>query len=186
MAILYKSLRKKKRITSYLYKPYQLTKEEGSLSIVFRDRNLSDLVSFVYHKWEPEAAVNDFLNHLKSIDQHFKKDNPLVVVALDGENAWEYYKNDGWDFLSLLYNRLQTADFLKTTTVSEYLAEFPAKNNLIYLKPGSWINGDFNKWIGSDHKNKAWECLTSAREEFEKVLHEESQLKDSLAWKQLL
>ena len=184
-AILYKSLRKRKRNTSYLYKPYQLKREEGAVNIVFRDRNLSDLISFVYHKWKPKDAVDNFLNNLKNIEQHFEGEDPLVVVALDGENAWEYYRNDGWDFLSLLYERLSSSDFLRTTTVSDYLGNFPPEDNIIHLKPGSWVNGDFNKWIGSEPKNKAWECLIKAREELGVVMKQASQAKDRLTWKQL-
>ncbi|MFH1578115.1 MAG: glycoside hydrolase, partial [Candidatus Omnitrophota bacterium] len=164
-AMLFKSLRKKKRITSYLYQPWQLKRKDGMLNIVFRDRNLSDLIGFAYQGLKPEDAVWDFTNHLKNIARHFKNRNPLVVVALDGENAWEYYKNDGWDFLSLLYQQLSVTDFLKTTTVSEYLRMFPAKRNISYLKAGSWVDGNFNKWIGSDLKNKAWDYLVEARQE---------------------
>ncbi len=180
-AMLFKSLGKKRRVTSRLYQPYQLKRGEGGVNIVFRDRNLSDLISFVYHQLNPKKAVGDFISHLKNIDRHFKHKNPLVVVALDGENAWEYYKNDGWDFLSLLYQKLSESDFLKTTTVSEYLSNFPAQNKLAYLKAGSWVNGNFNKWIGSRLKNKAWEYLTAAREE----LKQSPVGINNLAWKQI-
>jgi alpha-amylase/alpha-mannosidase (GH57 family) len=188
-AMLFKSLGKKKRITSYLYQPYQLRRKQGIINIVFRDRNISDLISFVYHRRKPEDAVEDFLGHLKNIEQHFKNKNPLVVVALDGENAWEYYKNDGWDFLSLLYKKLSASDFLKTVTVSEYLASSPPGENLTYLKPGSWVSGNFDKWIGSKLKNKAWELLAEAREELEQTASDRGKLATSdklnLAWKQI-
>jgi alpha-amylase/alpha-mannosidase (GH57 family) len=181
-AMLFKSLRKKKRIAAYLYKPYRLRREEGEVNIVFRDRNLSDLISFVYHRLSPLEAVGDFLDHLENIRQHCKLENPLAVVALDGENAWEYYRNDGWNFLTLLYQQLSTCEFLKTVTVSEYLEMFPPKDNLGYLKPGSWVGGDFNKWIGSKPKNKAWECLAKAREELGQITNGE---KLNLPWKQI-
>jgi len=184
-AMLFKSLKKKRRVTPYLYQPYQLKREEGAVDIIFRDRNLSDLISFVYHRWKPEEAVDDFLNHLKKINHYFKHEDPLVVVALDGENAWEYYKNDGWYFLSQFYRKLCASDFVKTTTVSEYLAMFPPKQNLDYLKAGSWVDGNFNKWIGSKPKNKAWEYLAQAREELKKLSVGGSQLSDNLAWKQI-
>lgn len=183
-AMLFKSLGKKRRATTYLYRPYQLQRKEGVINIVFRDRNLSDLISFVYQQWKPEDAVNDFINHLKNIEQRFKHKNPLVVVALDGENAWEYYRNDGWDFLSLFYQKLSEADFLKTTTISDYLKMFPAKDNLAYLKPGSWVGGNFNKWIGSKQKNKAWEHLLQAREQLKQVAGAQKDLSD-LVWKQI-
>ncbi len=188
-AMLFKSLGKKKRITSYLYQPYRLKRKQGAINIVFRDRNISDLISFVYHRQKPEDGVEDLLGHLKNIDRHFKNKNPLVVVALDGENAWEYYKNDGWDFLSLLYQRLSASGFLKTVTVSEYLASFPPQNNLAHLKPGSWVSGNFDKWIGSRLKNRAWELLAEARKELEHAAADQGQSaasdKLNLAWKQI-
>ncbi len=169
-AMLFKSLRKRKRVASYLYKPYRLMREEGEVNIVFRDRNLSDLISFVYHRLSPLEAVGDFLDHLENIHQHCKLENPLVVVALDGENAWEYYRNDGWNFLTLLYQQLCTCEFLRTVTVSEYLQMFPPEDNLDYLKPGSWVGGDFNKWIGSSLKNRAWQYLAQARAELQQMI----------------
>ena len=182
-------LGKKRRSTTYLYKPYQLNRERGTINIVFRDRNLSDLISFAYHRLNPKKAVEDFLNHLKNIDKHFKGKNPLVVIALDGENAWEYYKNDGWDFLKLLYHRLSASDFLSATTISEYLSMSPPTDNLSYLKSGSWVGGNFNKWIGAKPKNKAWELLAKAREELGQIAGDDEQLamsdKQRLAWKQI-
>ncbi|MGD9014786.1 MAG: glycoside hydrolase family 57 protein [Candidatus Omnitrophota bacterium] len=188
-AILFKSLGKKKRTTAYLYKPYQLKRKSGEINIVFRDRNLSDLISFVYHRQDTKQAVGDFLNHLKNIDKHFKEKDPLVVIALDGENAWEYYKHDGWDFLKHLYHKLSTSDFLQTTTISEYLLKSPPKDNLAYLSPGSWVAGNFNKWIGAKPKNIAWELLTKAREELGQIANRDTQPaisdKLNLAWKQV-
>ncbi|MFH1678880.1 MAG: glycoside hydrolase family 57 protein, partial [Candidatus Omnitrophota bacterium] len=189
-SMLFKSLGKKRRVTSHLYKPYCLERKEGAVNIVFRDRNLSDLIGFVYRSWKAKDAVEDFIQHLKRISQHSKHKDPLVVIALDGENAWEYYKNDGWDFLTLLYQRLSEADFLKTTTVSEYIKKFPPKDNIPYLKPGSWVNSDFGKWIGSNPKNKAWDYLTQAREELKRVTSDAQQsavIRDKLdlIWKQM-
>ena len=188
-AILFKSLGKKKRAPACLYKPHQLKRKEGAINIVFRDRNLSDLISFVYHRLDAKKAVDDFLHHLNNIDKHFKEKDPLVVIALDGENAWEYYKNDGWDFLTLLYQKLSTCDFLRTTTISEFISKSPPEDNLSYLKPGSWVDGNFNKWIGSKPKNKAWELLVKAREELGHIAGSDRQaaLGDKLnqAWKQI-
>ena len=183
--ILLRSLKKKKRATSFLYKPYQLERKEGKVFLVFRDRNLSDSISFVYHRKPAEEAVTDFINHLRNINETFKNGNPLVCVALDGENAWEYYKNDGRDFLKLLYQRLSQTPNLETTTVSGYLKRYPAGEDIKYLKPGSWVYGNLNKWIGSPLKNKAWEELIEARKELEHVEDNISEDKLRMAWKQI-
>ena len=158
---------KKKRTSRILYKPYLLKREKGGLAVLFRDRNLSDLIGFVYHGLSEQAGVADFIGHLHTIAKGFKGEDCLVVIAMDGENAWEYYKNDGWDFLSRLYRCLSEDRLIKTVTVSEYLREHPAKDNIRRLSAGSWIYGNFNKWMGQEQKNKAWDYLARAREELE-------------------
>ncbi len=168
--ILFKSLKSKKRDTRLLYQPHFVEKEEGKLNIVFRDRNLSDLIGFTYHKWKTESAVNDLIKHMENIHNEFKNRDALVTLAMDGENAWEYYPNDGHDFLELLYQKLSESKVIKTVTVSEYLKKFPARSKIKRLGAGSWIYTEFGKWIGSPQKVKAWEWLAEAREEMEKAI----------------
>jgi alpha-amylase/alpha-mannosidase (GH57 family) len=86
---------------------------------------------------------------------------------MDGENAWEYYPNDGHDFLELFYKRLSESKFIQTTTIKEYLETHNPTNEIKRIAAGSWIYANFNKWIGDPYKNKAWECLALAREELE-------------------
>lgn len=184
-AILFKSLNKKKRDSSLLYQPHILSREEGELNIIFRDRNLSDLIGFVYYNWRAEDAVADLMRHLSNIASAFKKEDILVTIAMDGENAWEYFSNDGHDFLELLYKRLSEADFLKCVTVSEYLKDHRPKNKIKRLAAGSWIYANFGKWIGSPHKNKGWEYLSLARKELEEVKDTLPKGKLELALKQI-
>ena len=179
-AILFKSLKVKKRDTKLLYQPHLLERKAGQLNIVFRDRNLSDLIGFVYHKMNELDAVNNFMMHLENINKAFKGKDILVTIALDGENAWEFYRNDGHDFLELFYQRLSQADFVKMTTVSDYLKTNPAKKEIERLSAGSWIYGEFGKLIGNPHKTKAWEWLAQAR----KAIQETNNPSD-LAWKQM-
>jgi alpha-amylase/alpha-mannosidase (GH57 family) len=181
--ILFKSLNRKKRDTDILYQPHFVKTKEGNVTIVFRDRNLSDLIGFVYHKMEAKPAVDDFMLHLENIAEHFKDEDVLVTIAMDGENAWEFYPNDGHDFLELLYKRLSESTLIKTTTVRNYLKKFPAKFEIKELAPGSWIYGNFGKWIGNPHKVKAWEWLAMARSELRDTKLKGRRL--DLAWKQM-
>lgn len=164
--ILFRSI-KKKRSSHLLYKTYCLKRKEGDLTILFRDRNLSDLIGFVYHNMTEPASVADFIGHLHNIAKTFKHQDAYIVIAMDGENAWEYYKNDGWNFLSHLYKSISDDPLIQTVTVSEYLKLYKAKDNIKRLSAGSWIYGNFNKWIGQEQKNKAWEYLAKARKELE-------------------
>ncbi len=184
-AILFKSLKKRKRDTALLYQPYLLSREEGELNIIFRDRNLSDLIGFVYYNWKAEDAVADLMKHLKNIANAFKNEDKLVTIAMDGENAWEYFVNDGHDFLELFYQRLSEADFLKTATISEYLKNHKPKSQVKRLAAGSWIYANFGKWIGNPYKNRAWEWLSLAREELEKIKSLLPKAKLELAYKQI-
>jgi len=184
-AILFKSLKLKKRDTRLLYQPHSLKRGEGELKIVFRDRNLSDLFGFVYHSWKAENAVADFILHLENIHKAFKDEDSLVTIAMDGENAWEYYTNDGQDFLNLLYQRLSELEFVKTTTVSEYLETHPVKSRIKHLSAGSWIYGNFNKWMNHPYKAKAWDWLLSARQELDNPDLKLANEQLTLAWKQI-
>lgn len=185
-AILFKSLKKKKRDTRLLYQPYLLKREDGNLNIVFRDRNLSDLIGFVYHSYKTEEAVDDFIGHLKNISAAFKNEDILVCVAMDGENAWEYYLNDGHDFLESLYQKLSALEFVKTTTIKEYLETHKPIAEIKRLTAGSWIYANFSKWINNPYKNLAWEYLAKARAELESIKVSKSQSVNlNLAWKQI-
>ncbi|MBI5048400.1 MAG: hypothetical protein HZB54_05595 [Deltaproteobacteria bacterium] len=179
-----------------LYKPYHTEAGEKKLSIVFRDHVLSDLVGFVYTTWKAEKAAEDFIGRLSKI--HDSLEDPeacLVSIILDGENAWEYYKNDGRDFLTALYARLSNNQLFKLVTVSEHLNNHPSKDQLPMLYSGSWINHNFKIWIGHSEDNTAWDYLKDARDaliEYEnrlKVkgerLEGEEANKIALAWQEI-
>ena len=165
--ILFKSLPKDSGIVSnLLYMPHRVKINGSSVNMLFRDHTLSDLIGFVYYKMNPEAAADDFIGRLKKIQESFNgngAEEHIVTIILDGENCWEYYKNDGWDFLSALYRKLSNEPALITTTVSGFLENFPPKNTLPALFPGSWINGNFGIWIGHSEDNQAWDYLNQAR-----------------------
>ncbi|MFS0516964.1 glycoside hydrolase [Nostoc sp. UIC 10607] len=153
-----------------LYRPYRLQTAEGDLSIVFRDHRLSDLIGFTYGAMPAKQAAADLVGHLQAIakmqrDSH--SDQPwLVTIALDGENCWEFYPQDGKPFLEALYQSLSDEPHLKLVTVSEFLEEFPATATIPggQLHSGSWVDGSFTTWIGDPAKNRAWDYLTGARE----------------------
>lgn len=183
-AVLFRSLKIKKRDTRFLYRPYVLKRKDGDLFVLFRDRGLSDLIGFTYPNWDAGDAVSDFMRHMKNIADAFRNEDILVTVALDGENAWEYYRNDGHDFLNLLYEKLSGSDFVRTVTPGGYFNLHPPVSGIKRLSAGSWINGDFSKWINSPYKNKGWEYLTLVRNEMRDMMKRGEPVSDQ-AWKQL-
>jgi len=158
-----------------LYQPYRV-QSPGSppVAMVFRDVVLSDKVGFTYSGLQGSAAADDFMLRLRNIAkalQAQKATGPhLVSVILDGENAWEYYANDGKEFLNSLYTRLSQATDIKTVTPSEYLAKFPPTAKIDKLWAGSWIGASYETWIGEREENTAWNYLGAARDTLQKYL----------------
>jgi alpha-amylase/alpha-mannosidase (GH57 family) len=147
-----------------LYRPYLLEREGRSMSVVFRDHNLSDLIGFQYGRNKTEAAIKDFVSRLQQIAANHRGAPLLVPVILDGENAWEYYPNQGIDFLTGLYGRLAGMRDVEMTTIGDYLAKFPPSSRINSLFAGSWINHDFYIWIGDTEDVKGWECLNRTKD----------------------
>jgi alpha-amylase/alpha-mannosidase (GH57 family) len=159
-----------------LYRPYNLETKFGDLAIVFRDRYLSDLIGFTYSAMKPEQAAMDLVQHLRAIAQGLNPQQTpgaisleqphLVTIALDGENCWEFYDQDGKPFLEGLYTLLSQEPGLKLVTVSEFLDQFPPTQSLSaqQLHSGSWVDASFSTWIGDPAKNQAWDLLTQARQ----------------------
>jgi alpha-amylase/alpha-mannosidase (GH57 family) len=147
-----------------LYKPYLTGKGDKQVSIVFRDHTLSDLIGFVYSKWDYKNAVHDLIDRLHRVRKGLPDGPHLVSVVLDGENAWEYYQNDGRDFFLYLYERLSREQGLRCVTVGEYLREHPARTGIERLHAGSWINANYRVWIGHEEDNQAWDLLSQTRQ----------------------
>ena len=156
-AILYKSLNNTTKENIYALYDYK------EMKMVFRDHYLSDLIGFKYRYEEAQNAANHFISELQKIEN--SNANALVSVILDGENAWEFYKNNGFDFFEALYRGLQTQPWC-TTLMMDEISSMQAKP-LEYLAPGSWINGSFDTWVGEKQKTKAWELLFVTKKAYE-------------------
>ncbi len=164
--ILFKTInnRDKKNI----YKNYKLKTISNTIDIRFRDHFLSDMIGFGYSNKEPKIAAKEFVNHLKVIYDSCNF-SPLVNIILDGENAWEYFPNNAQDFFDELYSLFESTPWLETVTMDEIQTNTDIQTvNLTSIASGSWINGNFDIWIGSDEKNKAWELLDLTKQDYNK------------------
>ena len=139
--------------------------------VFFRDDGLSDLIGFKYSDWHSADAVGDFVQHLESIVSLFSKDasQHVVSVILDGENAWEYYPDNGHYFLDALYAALSSHPTIKVSTFAEQTVQAPAIA-LKRLAAGSWVYGSFSTWIGSEDKNQGWDYLVAVKEAYDSVV----------------
>jgi alpha-amylase/alpha-mannosidase (GH57 family) len=167
---------------SLLYRPY--TYED--VSIVFRDHQLSDLIGFVYSQWDARNAAGDLINRLLNIRNFLPPDRPhLVSIILDGENAWEHFKNDGRDFFLYLYEGLSKEERIKTTTVSDFINTQGRGDRLDHLHPGSWINSNYGIWIGHEEDNLSWDYLHDTREKLAEFDANNPGKNTEKAWKSL-
>jgi alpha-amylase/alpha-mannosidase (GH57 family) len=132
------------------------------LTVFFRDRELSDLISFEYHRWNEKEAVSHLLAKLDD-RRKAAPDGGIFVIALDGENPWAGYPENGVPFLRELYSRIKRTESLKPVFFRDYLSvsKPPAEVRLV---PGTWL-GSFAKWVGSPAKNAAWDSLARVREQ---------------------
>jgi len=150
-----------------LYKPYYVNAGGGrQTAIIFRDQNLSDKIGFTYSGMSAAAAAEDLVSYLHAVRDALgeRAGGSLVTIALDGENAWEYYPNDGKDFFDAIYTRISEDPVLRTVTVSEYLDRHPPVETIDNLHTGSWISDNLETWIGEGEENKAWNYLSKARD----------------------
>jgi alpha-amylase/alpha-mannosidase (GH57 family) len=157
-SILLHSLQSEER--KHIYKSYLF----GGVTIGFRDHDLSDLIGFTYRFKSAEDAVEDFIHSLETI--YNEQNDPSVFIIVDGENAWEFYENNGFDFLTALYTRLESTPWCQSVTMDEISK---AKNAVVLetLHPGSWIHGTFDTWSGHPQKNRAWELIYPTRRDAE-------------------
>lgn len=150
-----------------LYKPCRVQLGAKSITGLFRDHHLSDLIGFVYSRMDPKAAAADLHVRMRQLGEKVPGDQPLTVcLFLDGENAWEYYPGNGRAFLREFYARIQSDQDFRALTATEAIAaagEIPAATGIF---PASWINANFDVWIGHGEDVAAWELLWDAREAY--------------------
>ncbi len=153
----------------YLYRPYR--RDKGQLATFFRDDGLSDLIGFAYASWHADDAVSNFIHNLENIAQACKdRPDSVVSIVLDGENAWEYYPENGYYFLRALYERLAAHPDIELTTFSDCLVEPEKMTILPHVVAGSWVYGTFSTWIGDPDKNRAWDMLGDAKRAYDRAL----------------
>jgi alpha-amylase/alpha-mannosidase (GH57 family) len=174
---------------SLTYRPYRWMQGSREISVVFRDHHLSDLIGFVYSRMDSADAAVHFLQQIRANSQPELNQgrDVLVPIILDGENAWEYYAENGRPFLLELYRRIVEAPDLAALSVSEALKVHQQHQSTIgHIFPGSWINANFDIWIGADEDNVAWEYLLRARQKYDEAATSVPEKNRKLAFEELL
>ena len=154
-----------------LYKPLTVQLSGKPMTGLFRDHHLSDLVGFVYSRMNGKDAAADLHGRLRDLGQRVQSTQPLTVcVFLDGENAWEYFPGNGREFLRDFYSRIQNDQDFRALTASEAIAAAGSIPTNAGIFPASWINANFDVWIGHAEDVTAWELLWDAREAYGRAL----------------
>jgi len=187
------------RRSSWLHRPWRHP-NAPDLALMFRDERLSDLIGFEYSRWHGRDAAVHLIAELEAIgraalakadpseaaqaprvaadadggddtgDADDADEPPVVLIALDGENAWEYYPYNGYYFFEELFTRLETHPWIRTVTMREALAASRRPAMLPRLVAGSWVMGTLSTWIGEPAKNRAWDLLCEAKAAYDRVL----------------
>jgi alpha-amylase/alpha-mannosidase (GH57 family) len=143
----------------------------NDMSIFFREDTLSDLVGFTYATWHGDDAAANLVHELTQLARYYPHPaNHAVLIALDGENAWEYYPFNGYYFLRALYAQLASHPRLELTTLGACLARNIQPAPLPRVCAGSWVHGTLATWMGDAAKNRAWDMLCTAKEAYDRVL----------------
>ena len=173
-----------------LYNIYRYEKGDTRMHMVFRDHRLSDLIGFVYSGMPAQDAANHLIQNIKDSAQPVLATgkNAVLSIILDGENAWEYYPQSGREFLRRFYDALQRDPQIEPVTISEAIERHGEENfgQLKRLVPGSWIDANFNVWIGAPEDNLAWDLLAEARDYYDRHASRVSEEQRKLAWEELL
>ena len=151
----------------YLAVSYQL-KGRTKTKVVFSNSFYMNMVGFNYGSYDPVLAANDMYEKIKR-GQNKLLNSPeqehILTIAMDGENCWEGYPNNGHEFLNEIYRLIEEDDTLQTVLLGDYLTKTKNTQKLEDIVPGSWINRNFDLWIGEPVKNLAWSYLNKTVED---------------------
>ncbi len=182
--VLRHSLQRSEAGEQTVHRPYRIL--DCEINCFFRDDSLSDDIGFEYAKWHADDAIANLVNNLENIARGSNtSDDRVVSIILDGENAWEYYPENGFYFLSVLYERIAASPLLNLSTFSDCLQRQVSTGALSTLVAGSWVYGNFSTWIGDKDKNRGWDMLCDAKRAFDHAIEDLSPDKRTAAERQL-
>src|SRR5574344_61842 len=157
----------------HLLKTYKYKTKNSNIDIIFRDSVIPNLISFEYFNHDSVAAANDLYDRIKVTQSKILSspdENHLLTIAMDGENCWENYKDDGGIFLNTLYKLIENDDSLETVLLSDYIGKKDKPKPLAKVASGSWINRNFKLWTDEPLKDSAWTYLKSVHDDFTKYV----------------
>lgn len=148
---------------------YSYKAQNKKINMLFRNSVIANLIGFEYAHRDSVLSANDLFDRIKTIYDKLKKspdDKHILTIAMDGENSWDAYPNDGEVFLERIYNLINDDSNLETVLVSDYIKKNKkTEKNIKKITTGSWFNQEFQLWIAEPTKNLAWQYLAKTRED---------------------
>lgn len=142
--------------------PWSWERDGSKVIVFFRDTRLADNIGFEYASWHPSLAGNHLIDMAVALAKQSGMPNPVITIALDGENPWETYADGGEGFLCAMFERTAADQQLVCRTPCQIIMDtkFPV---IDHIHAGSWIGGNFNIWSRHPETRIAWRRLAQAR-----------------------
>ncbi len=160
----------------HLLKSYEFKNKNADVKMIFRDSAIHNLISFEYSHHDPIATANDLYDRIKVIQSKILSSpdqDHLLTIAMDGENCWENYLEDGNPFFETLYKLITDDKTLETVLISDYLDKTKEHKPLNKIVSASSFNRNFKLWINEPVKDLAWTYLKRVREDFTNFIKRE-------------
>lgn len=174
----------------FLMKSYEYKTRNSNINVIFRDSVIPNLISFEYANHDPKIAAADLYDRIKVIQNKLQSspdENHLLTIAMDGENCWENYIEDGAVFLNTLYSLIEEDEALETVLISDYINKEKHHRKLNKVHQGSWINKNFQLWVGEPVKNLAWSYLKQVKDDLNIFIKENPNHRNAdLAYRELM
>ncbi len=165
------------------YRPYIWTQHGREMHVIFRDHHLSDLIGFVYSKMGAAEAADHFLHHIRMNSAH------AAMCWFPSSSTARTLGNTttatAGPFCGRSTRALQPIRKCTRSRCRNPSARVPA-HQIDHIFPGSWINANFDVWIGAEEDNRAWEFLLRAHQAYDQLAANVSEEKRKLAYEELL
>ena len=90
----------------YSYK----TRKNKKINLLFRNSVVPNLINFDYPSRDSILSANDLFGRIKTANDKLKNSpdkRHIATIAMDGENSWDAYPEDGAVFLERLYSLIE-------------------------------------------------------------------------------
>ncbi|MCM8815449.1 MAG: hypothetical protein NC931_05670, partial [Candidatus Omnitrophica bacterium] len=109
--------------------------------IFFRNHVFSDRLGFIYQSWDESKAAEDLI---KKIEEFSGNQERILTIILDGENPWEWYRQEARVFLKEFYEMAVSNKNISMQTLSQATNLNFKKIPLSSIPPGSWMGLHFD------------------------------------------